>query len=156
MKCMEEHIRELLSSARGILLDSSALLVLHSDEYRKLLPLILGKLKAYTTMLAVMEVLTFIYYSQRAGVQDNFLDVFSRLYELIPLTPKLIVKAAQLYADCLHHNYVPEVVDLMNVSAALEENLILVSASPPSYKVYERYGIAVISVQDLVSILDKI
>ena len=51
---------------------------------------------------------------------------------------------------------VPEVIDLVNASAVLEESLILVSASPASYKSYEKYGVAVISVQDLVSILDKV
>jgi hypothetical protein len=48
------------------------------------------------------------------------------------------------------------VIDLVNVSAVLEESLILVSASPANYKSYEKYGVAVISVQDLVSILDKV
>jgi hypothetical protein len=67
-----------------------------------------------------------------------------------------VAKAAQLYADCLHHNYVPEVIDLVNVSAVLEENLILVSASPANHKSYEKYGVAAVSVQDLVSILDKV
>jgi len=153
---MEEHIKELLSSASGIILDSSAFLVLHSDEYRRLLPVVLGKLKAHVTTLTVLEVLTFIYYSQRASVQNDAFEVISRLYELIPLAPKLIIRAAQLYADCLHHNYVPEVVDLVNVSAALENNLVLVSASPSNYKAYEKYGVVVIGVQDLVSVLDKI
>lgn len=51
---------------------------------------------------------------------------------------------------------VPEVIDLVNASAVLEESLILVSASPARYKSYEKYGVAVISVQDLVSILDEV
>jgi len=50
----------------------------------------------------------------------------------------------------------PEVIDLVNASAVLEESLILVSASPANYKSYEKYGVAVISVQDPVSILDKV
>ena len=153
---MEEHLRELLSTTRGVLLDSSALLALHSEKYRRVLPVILRKTKAYVTMPTLVEVLTFMYYKQRVQDCHVILDALVKLYTLIPLDSRLAVRAAQLYADLLRHNCVPAFVDVVNVAAALEENLVLVSAVTSNYKHYERYDLIAIDLEEFITALERI
>lgn len=153
---MEEHFRELLSTTKGILLDSSALLSLHSEKYRRVLPIILGKTKAYVTMPTIIEALTFIFYKQRVQEYQAVLDALLKLYILIPLDSRLAVKAAQLYADLLRHNYVPELVDVINVAAALDENLLLISTATSNYKMYEKYELVIVDLEEFITILEKI
>jgi len=135
---------------REFLVDSSALMYLHSHEVKEVLPLILYRVKFYVLTLSAYEFLTFIYLKFMRELKRSLLDTLSKLYEVISVDEQISEKASMIAADLLQHGVQVETVTVFNVAVALMKNLAILTEIPELYSPYSKYGVIVIDVKEFV------
>ncbi|MEM4553712.1 MAG: hypothetical protein QXI86_05740 [Ignisphaera sp.] len=134
-----------------LLVDASALALLHSREYKNLVPVILAKTKIHVSILSLIDFLTYLYYIKGINSQIQVVDILKQIYDIVNVDDKIVSKVALMKSDLLHHAINPDNTDLINVAIALEKGYILVTVDPADYEIYRRYGLIVMSVEELVS-----
>ncbi len=138
-----------------IFLDATALALLHTDKYRKYIPLILAKFHTYISKLSIIEFLAILNYT-KAGYNKTLLDYIYRLYKLVELDPAIMERAARIFSDLLLHGIVVDLVDVIQASISIEKRLVMITADPSRYEPLKKYGATPIHVRELIAIMDQL
>ena len=138
-----------------IFLDATALALLHTDEYRKYIPLILARFHTYISKLSIIEFLAILNYVE-SDYDKNLLDYIYRLYKLVELDPAIIERAARIFSDLLLHGIDIDLVDVIQASISIEKRLVMVTADPSRYEPLKKYGTTPIHVRELIAIIDQL
>ncbi|NPA98477.1 MAG: type II toxin-antitoxin system VapC family toxin [Crenarchaeota archaeon] len=144
-----------LERYENILLDPTALIVLHSREYKEFIPIIVAKLNAYTTIFSIIEYLSLIsYYGRKPG--KTIIDRLKEIYNIAEITNETMIKAASIRSDLLRHGVRAELQDIIHVAICKEKGLILVTGDPERYEPMKKYGIEIIHIGELINIIKRI
>ena len=144
-----------ISYFTDLLIDGTALALLHSDEYRSFMPIILTRFNVYTTKLAIIEFLAILGYNQIPYNHDILLYL-SQLYKVIDMDEKELLRASKIFSDLLSHNENPDIIDVIHAAISIERKLLIVTADVQRYNTLKRYGIAVISVNEFLEVAKNI
>lgn len=139
-----------------LLVDASALALLHSKDYKDLIPLILAKTKIHVSNITLIDFLTYLYYVKKINSQTPILQLLRQIYNIVDINDKIITKAALIKSDLLHHSYQFNDADVINVAIALEKGYILITADPSDYEIYKKYGLVVVSVEEVATRIKEI
>jgi len=67
-----------------------------------------------------------------------------------------MIKAASIRSDLLRHGVKAELQDIIHVAICKEKGLILVTGDPDRYEPMKKYGIEIIHIGKLISIIKRI
>ncbi|GEM_PF-7049661 len=131
-----------------LLLDSLALARLHTRYNKPLLEMVLLHYDVYVHMLSVYEYAASIFYYRQESL-EGILERMKRLYTILGLDEKTVVKAAQLDATLTRKGVRIGQIDVLVAASAMVHNLSLVAEKPSLYKALESYGLRVIPLDRL-------
>ena len=145
----------ILKRYENILLDPTALIMLHSREFKEFIPIIVAKLNAYTTIFSIIEFLSMLNYY---GIKydTNIINKLTEIYKLAEINDEIILRAASIRADLIRHRINTDTLDIIHVSICKEKGLILVTTDPSKYDIFRKYGIEVIHIQELINIVKRV
>ncbi|MEM3913612.1 MAG: hypothetical protein QXT75_06920 [Desulfurococcaceae archaeon] len=137
---------------KDFLADTYALIYLHSLDTRDLLVLLLSKFRIHVSTLTLHEFLSYIYYKyHNYELLTKIIDLFYKLYIVENLDKETIIKSSLLLNDLVKHNVPFDLIDVFNVAIAMLKNIPVLTNDPERYRVFSKYGVVAISVEDLLS-----
>ncbi|MEM1639969.1 MAG: hypothetical protein QXJ69_07895 [Desulfurococcaceae archaeon] len=81
----------------------------------------------------------------------KIIDLFYKLYIVENLDKETIIKSSLLLNDLVKHNVPFDLIDVFNVAIAMLKNIPVLTNDPERYRVFSKYGVVAISVEDLLS-----
>ncbi|MGB9709564.1 MAG: hypothetical protein ACP5II_06810 [Infirmifilum sp.] len=133
----------------SLLLDSTALAVLHSRKYKQLLPLLVADYNLHVSIISIIELLTYLSHERKVEI-TGILPKLRKIYTVIDqFEDKVSEMIAQIQSDLLHYNLTPYFEDIVNVAIASEKKFIILTADPERYNQLRKYGVSIMTLEQL-------
>ena len=85
---------ELLEQS-DLLLDASALAVLHSSKYRDFIPIIVSRFNVHVTIFSLVEFAASIYYTRKTPPSTSIMQVMRKIYNVIDTLDDALIEKSQ-------------------------------------------------------------
>ncbi|MDK2869285.1 MAG: hypothetical protein PWP39_520 [Pyrococcus sp.] len=122
-----------------ITFDSPALIKMHSQSMKRILEITVAK---FTVNLSIVTV--YRYLTARAYLKKNIeveLDVLKDIYNIVPLTRDIAIKAAQIEADLMRKGVIPDMEDVLTAATAIYTRSLLITDDLKRYEHMRRFGL---------------
>lgn len=133
-----------------IMLDSSSLAVLHSENNKALLEFILARFDVYISMLSVYEFLSSVAYYRLHNI-ESLLKNLEKVYHITHLNDSIILKASEIDAALAHTGVFLDQIDILVASTAIVNNFLLVTQRSEEFECLKKYGLLFINLSNFLN-----
>lgn len=145
----------LLDKYTDILVDASALALLHTKEYKDFIPSIIAKFNVYTTKLAIIEFLSLLNYYKVNFTQEIIENLYN-IYKIIDIDEKIMYRSSLILSDLIRHNTWADSIDIIHAAISLEKKLIIITIDEARYDSFKKYGVLTVHVDNLINNIKQI
>ncbi|MEM2614101.1 MAG: PIN domain-containing protein [Nitrososphaerota archaeon] len=136
----------------ALLLDSTALASLHAESNKPILEFILIKHEAHISILSLYEYLSALGYFSEVDFNKLYRSI-EKIYNIVGVDQQVILKAAELDSTLTKVGVFLNSVDLIVAATAIVRSMVLVTAKPELYRDLPKFGLKLLSVEDLCEII---
>lgn len=138
----------------ALLLDSTALAFLHAESNKSILEFILLKHETHISILSLYEYLSALGYFSEIDF-DKLYRSIEKIYNVVGVDSQIILRAAELDSALTKTGVFLNPIDLIVAATAIVKNMVLVTTKPELYQDLPKFGLKLISVENLCEIIKQ-